>query len=312
MRTDVSTHASAREATSRGRQGSATSGSFNPRLRAGGDRTCRLRIFTVICFNPRLRAGGDNIVSATIAPSRCFNPRLRAGGDRRHLRPYAGRARFQPTPPRGRRLPLHRNLSRSLPVSTHASAREATRGQAAPPGRDRSFNPRLRAGGDEQAMVLEIADYMFRPTPPRGRRPPRGIRAFVIWRVSTHASAREATGLIPVEPQGSKVSTHASAREATSPSVAPLRCNRVSTHASAREATLGRARSYPPRSVSTHASAREATLALRPFSAMGLFQPTPPRGRRRSTAGPMPRRCGFNPRLRAGGDEDHRVLGGCA
>ncbi|MDK2931164.1 MAG: hypothetical protein PWR07_1295 [Bacillota bacterium] len=33
------------------------------------------------------------------------------------------------------------------------------------------FNPRLRAGGDQVPAEFVWFDYMFQPTPPRGRRP---------------------------------------------------------------------------------------------------------------------------------------------
>ena len=127
----------------------------------------------------------------------------------------------------------------ALRVSTHASAREATRPAATSTSLRFSFNPRLRAGGDLLDVVFGVKRQPFQPTPPRGRRlllPRRDARR---GGVSTHASAREATG-------GSTFNL--------------------------------------PKS--------------------NTFQPTPPRGRRLSQLGrPGARRRGFNPRLRAGGDE---------
>jgi len=121
------------------------------------------------------------------------------------------------------------------PVSTHASAREATALGAALRRSVHRFYPRLREGGD-----------------------PPCVGACCPGRVSTHASAREATELGRQLLHGLLVSTHASAREAT-----------VSGW------------SFPTGSyVSTHASAREATTEM-PYSVRSLlFLPTPPRGRR--------------------------------
>jgi len=55
----------------------------------------------------------------------------------------------------------------------------------------------------------------FLPTPPRGRRLPSHVPRRDERPVSTHASAREATGQTLEIVQTNSVSTHASAREAT-------------------------------------------------------------------------------------------------
>ena len=100
---------------------------------------------------------------------------------------------FQPTPPRGRRQD----------------------GNAAKADKLTSFNPRLRAGGDQPGVTpfaalatfqptpprgrrhakeqLATADFLFQPTPPRGRRRPLRQEVQRMRDVSTHASAREAT-----------------------------------------------------------------------------------------------------------------------
>jgi len=121
---------------------------FNPRLRAGGDRhqaSCRPRCR---CFNPRLRAGGDGLQKAEALLAGCFNPRLRAGGDG-----LAGRRRRIGIPVSthaSAREATRRQiaLSQTQVVSTHASAREATPLLLRRAYRSTSFNPRLRAGGD--------------------------------------------------------------------------------------------------------------------------------------------------------------------
>jgi len=64
---------------------------------------------------------------------------------------------------------------------------------------------------------------------------------------------------MPTLPLGKPVSTHASAREATGPGLLLCPTPAVSTHASAREATGRELASLIDERVSTHASAREAT-----------------------------------------------------
>ena len=56
-------------------------GSFNPRLRVGGD-ACALASRPRPCgFNPRLRVGGDWYPQLPLTHAAGFNPRLRVGGD---------------------------------------------------------------------------------------------------------------------------------------------------------------------------------------------------------------------------------------
>ena len=144
-----------------------------------------------------------------------FDPRLRAGGD-----DAAAETR--------RRQQL---------VSIHASAREATAtprasssnasrfdprlragGDAAVDHlgcRGRGFDPRLRAGGDAASDVAASVWWMFRSTPPRGRRPAPVPGYALAASVSIHASAREATRDDDCSCRYACVSIHASAREAT-------------------------------------------------------------------------------------------------
>ena len=77
-------------------------------------------------------------------------------------------------------------------VSIHASAREATPALAAGSPAQARFDPRLRAGGDEEHLVYDRS-----------------------YAVSIHASAREATGAVDIVARPVAVSIHASAREAT-------------------------------------------------------------------------------------------------
>ena len=164
-----------------------------------------------------------------------FDPRLRAGGDNPARSAHGGHCEFRPTPPRGRRQPGYNEFNK-LPWFRPTPPRGRRPRAVMPLIPAASFDPRLRAGGDLERAL----DH-------------------VILRVSTHASAREATfrrGLLPATkrfrptpPRGRRprqdftsqaldtVSTHASAREATFQTWLASRDEAVSTHASAREAT---------------------------------------------------------------------------
>jgi len=145
---------------------------------------------------------------------------------------------FQPTPPRGRRHHPEGVAEFDTPVSTHASAREATSLNKRRTWRRLRFNPRLRAGGDQTMYSLPHSGQVFQPTPPRGRRPIVETEAFI---ASTFQPTPPRGRRLPPRRANSRypgVSTHASAREATPISlVIVVSCLLVSTHASAREAT---------------------------------------------------------------------------
>ncbi len=83
---EVSIHASTREATEGLPIPHQVAQSFNPRLHEGGDGAWR-----------RWRRGQG-----------CFNPRLHEGGDVRRREASAMKAEFQSTPPRGRRPSIRR------------------------------------------------------------------------------------------------------------------------------------------------------------------------------------------------------------
>ena len=117
----------------------------------------------------------------------------------------------------------HLQAHRELIVSIHASAREATRRIERRGAREACFNPRLRAGGDAQSRAYRCAKELFQSTPPRGRRPLPAQGRRRLFRVSIHASAREATQRGTADPYFELVSIHASAREATATSSWPRR-----------------------------------------------------------------------------------------
>ncbi len=211
----VSIHASAREATTALDNAHNATAGFNPRLRAGGDprrveqvslahgvsihasareATDRLYGWCSIrpSFNPRLRAGGDLVGLRVRADDERFNPRLRAGGDPDQVVPrLAGHVSIHASA-REAAVVTGWTTARTR-VSIHASAQEATWRAATSWRRPKSFNPRLRAGGDGGD----------------------GQHGVVGGRVSIHASAREATGAQEMSRLRLEVSIHASAREAT-------------------------------------------------------------------------------------------------
>ncbi len=145
---NVSIHASAREATRSHSMARLPGSCFNPRLREGGDpwpRTVQHYILLFQSTPPRGRRRG-------IGPKRhlrpSFNPRLREGGDMTSspsasvcmpvsIHASAREATFSLT-----YVPTIKD------VSIHASAREATAPARSTVRRNKGFNPRLREGGD--------------------------------------------------------------------------------------------------------------------------------------------------------------------
>ena len=124
-----------------------------------------------------------------------------------------------------------------ITVSTHASAREAT-----PHGRRRRrllprFNSRFREGSDSLLHSPRYNTQLFQLTLPRGKRLNIVVVHRVVVRVSTHASAREATRTRCATPW-SWSSFNSRFREGSDEPVAfHFHLAPVSTHASAREAT---------------------------------------------------------------------------
>ena len=143
-------------------------GSFNPRLREGGDHRHHTISRNPKSFNPRLREGGDTANGQRQAPSGSFNPRLREGGD---LCTYTIRRRFSVSIHASAReaTKLSGPYLNGIVVSIHASAREATAGQQR--YRDgwwfQSTPPR---GRRQNTDTINLGDLMFQSTPPRGRR----------------------------------------------------------------------------------------------------------------------------------------------
>ena len=122
----------------------------------------------------------------------------------------------------------------------------------------------------------------FQLTRPRGTRPENAKKLWDWVKVSTHASAGDATALRNSSRPRSRVSTHASAGDATSLRLRAALWAGVSTHASAGDATEVDVDHGCGMGVSTHASAGDAT------GRAVYHRPRP----------------GFNSRVRGGRDDD--------
>ena len=166
------------------------------------------------------------------------------------------------------------------------------------------FNPRLRTGGDQDLQTHAVDAGLFQSTPPHGRR--RYVPFRLIWDefVSIHASAREATfNYKPLE----------LFHESFNPRLRTGGDERGSVQ-------VGGYTRFNPR-LRTGGDKRQSAQKAK----HGLFQSTPPHGRRRDAAAVArhsgrvsihasareatrnagagaPRTSRFNPRLRTGGD----------
>ena len=99
----VSIHASAWEATRRRTLNEPVIKRFNPRLRVGGDLYRTRKSMSLACFNPRLRVGGDPFIKRSVALHARFQSTPPRGRRQPSASTGAPRNQFQSTPPRGRR-----------------------------------------------------------------------------------------------------------------------------------------------------------------------------------------------------------------
>ncbi|CAO3447712.1 hypothetical protein [Azospirillum argentinense] len=296
---------------------------FNPRLRAGGDRSRTTSWRRAGRFNPRLRAGGD---ATTVPPVTTEAVSIHASAQEATRIKAGAKIALEVSIHASAQEATRPQLQQAVDafVSIHASAQEATRSPAPDVRWQGGFNPRLRAGGDTgrdgaqrralvsiHASAQEATAAWCRPNAGPGRFNPR-LRAggdSVVRRRDGQSRSFQSTpprrrrpdwvGIVLDDPD---VSIHASAQEATHGHAGQPRLGLVSIHASAQEATVPEGHTPSRLRVSIHASAQEATPASSALSAKVLFQSTPPRRRRPqvSTSCCCPPR--FNPRLRAGGD----------
>ena len=84
------------------------------------------------------------------------------------------RLKFQSTPPRRRRPPPLFQTPVPFPFQSTPPRRRRHGSSRSRPRRS-GFNPRLRAGGDDDAVFLSTSTCQFQSTPPRRRRQPAVI-----------------------------------------------------------------------------------------------------------------------------------------
>ena len=167
----------------------------------------------------------------------------------------------------------------------------------------RSFNPRLRVGGDSGTIRIGARKSSFQSTPPRGRRLFCRVVAVIGDAVSIHASAWEATRPDQLRIGSIHVSIHASAWEATGLRALFAKIWTVSIHASAWEATeMARPRTSSDVGFNPRLRVGGDGWPMTGRAARPKFQSTPPRGRRRYPGRHACHLPCFNPRLRVGGD----------
>ena len=156
MARGVSIHASAREASTHGRQ---------PRRRAKVSIHASAREARCIgCGAPTPQP-----------PFQSTPPRGRRG-DRSKL--FSSCSPFQSTPPRGRRVKIMPRPDEAARFNPRLRAG----GEQSRPGAvlrsDFRFNPRLRAGGELAFRLRQGRSILFQSTPPRGRRAHPGRPGF--------------------------------------------------------------------------------------------------------------------------------------
>ncbi len=225
--------------------------------------------------------GGDLIYSLSPATFSDFNPRPRVGGDKRITHTCPILLLFQPTPPRGGRLPVNIPKLLAKGISTHAPAWGATRSKYPASAILFYFNPRPRVGGDPGKAGRTNITMSFQPTPPRGgRRSVKNHRQKPSY-ISTHAPAWGATTFHcfspihvlfqPTPPRGGRPTALSSLHlyrpfQPTPPRGGRHGCKKfvikdflISTHAPAWGATHPAKTTVPAQVISTHAPAWGAT-----------------------------------------------------
>ena len=252
-------------------------------------------------FNPRIRKGCDAAPSERPNPLSHFNPRIRKGCDLGW-----------------------EQANKWLEISIHASARDATirsnrrkrrwRFQSThPQGMRREvrddkataghFNPRIRKGCDGLRRIC-CRRSRFQSTHPQGMRLPRLCLFLSRFRISIHASARDATD--PLQRQIDMLqifqSTHPQGMRRSDRQRIQMAMD-ISIHASARDATGSSAIIWSRHRISIHASARDATrVCRRPLMTTKDFNPRIRKGCDLRQALLLSGKGNFNPRIRKGCD----------
>ena len=163
---------------------------------------------------------------------------------------------FQSTPPRGRRLrqPVYQTGQHKFQSTPPRGRRRSCQAVNC---WIRSFNPRLREGGDVTEIIGLCRCQVFQSTPPRGRR--RDQFEFDKLIVRFNPRLREGGDMYQKSAAHMQIGFNPRLREGGD---MVFKCGLRRT------------------GVSIHASAREATASLCGTCERFLFQSTPPRGRR--------------------------------
>ena len=155
----------------------------------GGDHDRSAQPDAVRSFNPRPRAGGDRSQGCLSTRRVSIHAPARGATSR-----SAGRRRpvsmFQSTPPRGGRPGRDRRAVASAAVSIHAPAGGATPGLHGSRAQMRvSIHAPARGATTRPARERSRVATLFQSTPPRGGRPISGRSHLVVRGVSIHAPA---------------------------------------------------------------------------------------------------------------------------
>ena len=165
----VSIHAPVRGATAFLTMCSRSSPCFNPRARAGRDKSSTFNCCASSSFNPRARAGRDDLGMSDLTKAKQFQSTRPCGARRQ------GRIRHGSVPQVSIHAPVRGatchfgSVRHAQRVSIHAPVRGATSPLPATRLACACFNPRARAGRDETKGVIGYHDYGFNPRARAGR-----------------------------------------------------------------------------------------------------------------------------------------------
>ncbi len=122
-------------------------------------------------FNPRLRAGGDKANESLLGYRKLFQSTPPRGRRLLDSMDITFSNMFQSTPPRGRRPGQCGSISTQGEFQSTPPRGRRPRASAPTNAKEYRFNPRLRAGGDHIFGDHISLENAFQSTPPRGRRP---------------------------------------------------------------------------------------------------------------------------------------------
>ena len=253
---------------------------FNPRSRAGSDQVVLNLAVEPLQFQSTLPRGERPAGSAALAPWNTVSIHAPARGATSWSAERASEVRVSIHAPARGATPLAEVITLGMEVSIHAPARGATDEAGVPPLYLPCFNPRSRAGSDQEVVVTAPPVQLFQSTLPRGERPPQGWVQHRHPHVSIHAPARGATSPLPPRfkeerfqstlPRGERLPTCCACSILLGfQSTLPRGERLLLLHTTRR-----------PFQVSIHAPARERLSSAAFSSAIDMFQSTLPRGER--------------------------------